>query len=69
METLLAQFSKILIPLNWQNDHWILAILSIGEKAVFILDSLESYTKSEGRLEIFNVSRAAHLLFKILASP
>jgi hypothetical protein len=66
VEKLLAQFSKILIPLNWKENHWILAILSIEKKEVLILDSLESYTGSMGRQNIFNVSSA--LIVQILAS-
>lgn len=58
IEELLAQFSKILIPLNWKNSHWLLAILNIEKKEVLILDSLESYTGSKGRQSIFNVSSA-----------
>jgi hypothetical protein len=58
IEKLLAQFSKILVPINWQSNHWISAILSIENKEVFILDSLESYTGSEGRQSVFNVSSA-----------
>lgn len=58
IEELLAQISKILIPINWNQNHWILAILSIEKKEVLILDSLESYTRSVGRQNIFSVSSA-----------
>jgi hypothetical protein len=63
IEKLLAQFSKILIPINWTDNHWILVILSIEKKELLILDSLESYTGSMGRQSIINVSSA--LIVKI----
>ncbi|KAF8803049.1 cysteine proteinase [Phlegmacium glaucopus] len=51
---IMAKFQKILIPVNWHKDHWLAAILSVGEKAVFLLDSLKSYTGQQGRQNIFN---------------
>ena len=55
MENILAQYSKIIFPVNRSGKHWLTAILDVGRKCVVFMDSLSTYTGSAGREEIFQV--------------
>jgi Ulp1 family protease len=46
---------KVIFPVNWNSDHWLVITLSPKEQEIGILDSLPSHTGDSGRRVIVEV--------------
>lgn len=55
MEDVLSVLSKVIIPVNWAGNHWLVVVLDFKQGSAVFMDSLRDYTEKAGRSAVFEV--------------